>query len=80
MSCLRVIGRACLRWAAASACVALAIAARAASFELNEDDRVVFLGDTFLEREGDYGFIEAALARRFADRNVTFRKIGRAHV
>lgn len=47
----------------------------AADLELREGDRVVFLGDTFLEREGDYGHLEAALTRRFADRNVTFRNL-----
>jgi hypothetical protein len=29
----------------------------AADLELREGDRVVFLGDTFLEREGDYGHL-----------------------
>jgi len=48
---------------------------RAAGLDLRDGDRVVFLGDTFLEREGDYGHLEAALTRRFADRNVTFRNL-----
>jgi putative heme-binding domain-containing protein len=50
--------------------------ARAQSFELKDGDRVVFLGDTFIEREQHYGWIELMLTTRFADRNVTFRNIG----
>src|SRR5437899_428635 len=45
-------------------------------FELLDGDRVVFLGDTFIEREQSYGYVEAALTSRFPDRNVTFRNLG----
>jgi lysophospholipase L1-like esterase len=45
-------------------------------FELREGDRVVFLGDTFIEREQYYGWIELMLTTRFPDRNVTFRNLG----
>jgi hypothetical protein len=44
-------------------------------FELKDGDRVVFLGDTFFEREGDYGSIEMRLTAAFPDRNVTFRNL-----
>ena len=44
-------------------------------FELRDGDRVLFLGDTFFEREGDYGHIEARLTAAFPDRNVTFRNL-----
>lgn len=47
-----------------------------APFELREGDRVVFLGDTFIEREQHYGWIELMLTTRFPDRNVTFRNLG----
>jgi putative heme-binding domain-containing protein len=48
----------------------------AASFELKEGDRVVFLGDTLMEREQHHGYIELMLTARFPDRNVTFRNLG----
>lgn len=45
-------------------------------FELREGDRVAFLGDTFIEREQHYGWIELMLTARFADKKVTFRNLG----
>jgi len=45
-------------------------------FELREGDRVMFLGDTLMERAQDHGWIELMLTTRFADRNVTFRNFG----
>src|ERR1051326_3347116 len=42
----------------------LCLAARAATpepFELKDGDRVLFIGDTFFEREVDYGHIETRL-------------------
>lgn len=52
------------------------LAAAPAPFELREGDRVVFLGDTLMEREKDYGYIELMMTLRFPDRNVTFRNLG----
>ena len=51
-------------------------AAPAKPFELRDGDRVVFLGDTLMEREKDYGYIELMMTLRFPDRNVTFRNLG----
>jgi len=51
-------------------------AAPAQPFELKDGDRVVFLGDTFIEREQYHGWIELMLTTRFPDRNVTFRNLG----
>lgn len=45
-------------------------------FELREGDRVVFLGDTLMEREQQYGWIELMLTTRFPERTVTFRNLG----
>jgi putative heme-binding domain-containing protein len=45
-------------------------------FELRDGDRVVLIGDTLIEREQHYGWIELAMTTRFPDRNVTFRNIG----
>ena len=49
---------------------------RQVAFELREGDRVVFVGDTLMEREQQFGWIEVMLTARSADRNVTFRNIG----
>ncbi len=58
-------------------CPCLAFAtAPAKPLELREGDRVVFLGDTLMEREKDYGYIELMMTLRFPDRNVTFRNLG----
>jgi putative heme-binding domain-containing protein len=48
----------------------------AAAFELKDGDRVVFLGDTLIEREQYHGWVELMLTTRFPDRNVTFRNLG----
>lgn len=47
-------------------------------FELKDGDRVVLVGGTFVEREGQLGYLEAALTARFADRAVTFRNLGQS--
>lgn len=49
---------------------------RQAKFELQNGDRVVFLGDTLMEREGRYGYIELALTTRYPDRHIRFRNLG----
>jgi lysophospholipase L1-like esterase len=45
-------------------------------FEFKDGDRVLFLGDTLVERAQSYGHIEARLTGRFPDRDVTFRNLG----
>ncbi len=47
-----------------------------APFELRDGDRVMLLGDTFIEREQHFGWIELMLTTRFPDRQVTFRNLG----
>lgn len=44
--------------------------------ELKDGDRVVFLGDTFMEREQLESYIETMLTLRFPDKKVIFRNIG----
>jgi len=56
--------------------IATPVVAKDAPFELREGDRVVFLGDTLMEREQQYGWIELMLTTRFPDRNITFRNLG----
>lgn len=48
----------------------------ATKFELRDGDRVVLLGGTFVEREGQFGFLETALTTAWPDRHVTFRNLG----
>jgi len=43
---------------------------------LRDGDRVIFLGDTLIEREQHHGWIELMLTTRFPTHNVTFRNLG----
>ncbi len=45
-------------------------------FELKDGDRVVWLGNTLVEREQRYGFWETALIAANADKNITVRNLG----
>jgi putative heme-binding domain-containing protein len=45
-------------------------------FALRTGDRVVFVGDTLIEREQSVGYLEVALTTRFADQTFTVRNIG----
>ncbi len=44
--------------------------------ELDDGDRVLFLGNTVMERAQRYGYWEAALTARYPDRHVIFRNLG----
>ena len=44
--------------------------------ELNKGDRIVFMGDTFAERAGMFGYIETLLQARFPELKLTFRNLG----
>lgn len=58
------------------ACVlGLASLHAAEPFEIKEGDRVLFLGDTLLEREGTYGYLEARMQEQFPDRHFTVRNL-----
>ncbi len=46
------------------------------AFELKERDRIVFLGDTLIERAQLYGYIETAMTIRFPERKLRFRNLG----
>ena len=46
------------------------------SLQLQDGDRVVFVGDGFVERAQRFGYIEAALSARWPDRRVSFRNVG----
>lgn len=48
----------------------------AEKFELRDGDRVVFLGNTLIERENTHGYWELMLTLAWPERNVTFRNLG----
>lgn len=45
-------------------------------FELVDGDRVVLIGNTFIEREQQHGYLELVLTLKHADRRATFRNLG----
>ena len=47
----------------------------AAPFEIKDGDRVLFLGDTLLEREGTYASFETRMQEQFPDRHFTVRNL-----
>ncbi len=49
---------------------------RAAPFELKDGDRVALIGNTFIEREQNYSYLETLLRTRWPDRKITFRNLG----
>ena len=49
---------------------------RTEPFSLQDDDRVVFLGNSLLENDLLHGYLELALTTRWPAWNVTFRNIG----
>lgn len=55
--------------------LSLASVRAAESFDIKEGDRVLFLGDTLLEREGTYGYLETRLQEQFPDRHFTVRNL-----
>ncbi len=58
-------------------CLLLPNFARAAEkFELRDGDRVVWIGNTLVEREQRYGHWETLLTQHYPDRHVTFRNLG----
>ncbi len=45
-------------------------------FQLHDGERVVFLGNTLIERAAQYGYIETQLTRMQPGANITFRNLG----
>ncbi|MDB6058375.1 MAG: hypothetical protein JWO95_2219, partial [Verrucomicrobiales bacterium] len=50
--------------------------AESARFEIHDNDRIALVGDTFIEREQQFGWFETTLYSRFADRHFTVRNLG----
>ena len=46
------------------------------SLELKDGDRVVLIGDTLIERDQRYGYLETVITLAHPDRNLTFRNLG----
>ena len=46
------------------------------SFELRDGDRIVFLGDTLIERDQRYGYLETLLTFANPDKDLIFRNLG----
>ncbi len=46
------------------------------AFELRDGDRVVLVGNTFVERMIEHNFLETLLTRRHPERHVIFRNLG----
>ena len=54
----------------------ISLSARAAEpFEIKEGDRVLLLGDTLLERENTYGYLETRMHEQFPDRHFIVRNL-----
>jgi lysophospholipase L1-like esterase len=51
-------------------------AEEAPRFGWRDGDRVVLIGDTLIERDQDFGYLEALVTLRHADRSITFRNLG----
>ena len=73
LHCRAAVGWVCLILFSTSP---LRAADSAPEFELKDGDRVVTLGGTFVEREGQFGYIETVFTTAFPDRRVTFRNLG----
>ena len=44
--------------------------------DLRDGDRVLLIGDVLMERENNYGYLEAAMRREFPGRNFAVRNLG----
>jgi hypothetical protein len=45
-------------------------------FEFKDGDRIVWIGNTFVEREQRYGYWETAVLAANKDKKITFRNLG----
>ena len=57
------------------ASLARPVDAAEAPFIFQDQERVLFLGATMLEREQEEGYLETLLTARFADKNLSFRNL-----
>lgn len=45
-------------------------------FEIKDGDRVLLMGDTLIEREGNYGYLETRMHEQFPQRHFVVRNLG----
>ncbi len=69
------LSAALLCWSHGSAALAAPLAVDG-PLPLKSGDLVVLLGDTFIERDGNYGYLETALTAAYAGQNIRFRNLG----
>ena len=58
------------------ALVCLTLSAAERKLDIRDGDRVLLIGDVLIERENNYGIIEARMRREFAGRNFAVRNLG----
>ena len=63
-------------WVVLCCTLTLATAVKGESIDLQDGDRVVFVGGTFVERMQQHGYLEALLTVAHPDKHVTFRNLG----
>ena len=51
-------------------------AAAERKLELNDGDRVLLIGDAFIERENNYGYLESSMRQEFPGKNFAVRNLG----
>src|SRR5437660_562302 len=73
---LRIIHQSCFTVFLLLAACLWAETSGAGTFEFRDADRIVFLGDTLVEREQAYGYLEERLTVEFPARQVSFRNLG----
>ena len=56
------------------ACPSLVAAER--KLEINDGDRVLLIGDAFIERENNYGYLESRMRQEFHGKNFAVRNLG----
>lgn len=56
--------------------IVVSMAGAAEPFALRDDDRVVLVGSTLIEREQRYGYWETALTLSYPDKSIIFRNLG----
>ncbi|MFM9017015.1 MAG: hypothetical protein ACKOLZ_05840 [Verrucomicrobiota bacterium] len=64
------------RFPALLLCLVATLASAQPKLELRDGDSVLLIGDTLIEREGNYGRLEMKMRREFPGRSFTVRNLG----
>ena len=57
-------------------CTSMSVFAAPPRFEWKDGDKVVFVGDTLIERDQKYGYLESLITSQNPDKTITFRNLG----